>query len=312
MLDFSDVLQRAVELLARMDEFSQSRYRLEGRYHHVLVDEFQDTSRTQWELISLLVKAWGKGSASSLSRRSSSSAIASSRSTGSATPRSPCCRRPAGFIDRLRPGTSARRTIARSFRAVPGLLAFVNDLFAEMAQPRRSLSGRVGRDDFAFDEADRFPDGRDVRPVAAPVLGTRGWRIGGRLRRAVAEPRSAASSTEDMVRDRQTGLARRATPGDIGILFRSRTSHREFERALDRARYPDLRLQRAGLLRRRRDQGSIGADPLPGEPVVRSPRGRVPSLPVHPPVGRRPRRACASCGRRDHATRSARCARRPG
>src|SRR4030095_11203139 len=40
LLDFSDVLQHAVDLLGRMDEFSQSRYRLEGRYHHVLVDEF--------------------------------------------------------------------------------------------------------------------------------------------------------------------------------------------------------------------------------------------------------------------------------
>src|SRR6185295_1818855 len=45
VLDFSDVLQRALALLRQMDEFSQSRFRLESRYHHVLVDEFQDTSR---------------------------------------------------------------------------------------------------------------------------------------------------------------------------------------------------------------------------------------------------------------------------
>ena len=64
VLDFSDVLQKAVELLRKMDEFSQSRFRLESRYHHVLVDEFQDTSRAQWELVSLLVQAWGEASAS--------------------------------------------------------------------------------------------------------------------------------------------------------------------------------------------------------------------------------------------------------
>src|SRR5207244_3994064 len=60
-LDFSGVLERAVDLLKEMDEFARSRYRLESRYHHVLVDEFQDTSRAQWELVSLLIQSWGEG-----------------------------------------------------------------------------------------------------------------------------------------------------------------------------------------------------------------------------------------------------------
>ena len=61
LLDFSDVLERALELLRQMDEFAQSRYKLESRYHHVLVDEFQDTSRAQWDLVSLLIQSWGEG-----------------------------------------------------------------------------------------------------------------------------------------------------------------------------------------------------------------------------------------------------------
>jgi ATP-dependent exoDNAse (exonuclease V) beta subunit len=36
------------------------------------------------------------------------------------------------------------------------------------------------------------------------------------------------------VRDRSTGLRRRATPADVAILFRSRDSHREYEKALER------------------------------------------------------------------------------
>ena len=67
VLDFPDVLLYTLKLLGQMEEFSQSRYRLESRYHHVLVDEFQDTSRAQWELVSLLVRAWGEGAGLALS-----------------------------------------------------------------------------------------------------------------------------------------------------------------------------------------------------------------------------------------------------
>ena len=55
------MLERAVSLLKDMDEFSQSRFRLEARYRHVLVDEFQDTSRAQWALVSHLVRSWSEG-----------------------------------------------------------------------------------------------------------------------------------------------------------------------------------------------------------------------------------------------------------
>src|SRR5205085_2222858 len=62
VLDFPEILARALALLAKMDEFARSRYRLEGRYHHVLVDEFQDTSRAQWTLMALLIQSWAEGS----------------------------------------------------------------------------------------------------------------------------------------------------------------------------------------------------------------------------------------------------------
>ena len=43
--------------------------------------------------------------------------------------------------------------------------------------------------------------------------------------------RLLASGT--VVRDKQTGVPRAATPGDMAVLFRSRDSHREYEAALD-------------------------------------------------------------------------------
>ena len=51
----------SVALLERQEEFARSRLKLQSRYHHVLVDEFQDTSRLQWRLVELLIDAWGEG-----------------------------------------------------------------------------------------------------------------------------------------------------------------------------------------------------------------------------------------------------------
>src|SRR5262249_4386659 len=61
VLDFPGMLPKAVSLLSRQEEFSRSRLKLQSRYHHVLVDEFQDTSRLQWRLIELLIDAWREG-----------------------------------------------------------------------------------------------------------------------------------------------------------------------------------------------------------------------------------------------------------
>ncbi len=227
-VDFSEALHRTLGLLRKMDEFAQSRYRLESRYQHVLVDEFQDTNWTQWRLVASLIESWGEGAGLAHEGPLQPSIfVVGDRKQSIYAFRDAdvrLIRRARRYISSLRPDGRVRRSIARSFRAAPDLLAFTNDLFA-------SIDSSVRRADaFRFTARDRFP-------VEAAAGG------GGRVRLlAAADERQAARMTaaeverllaEGVVRDRQTGLARAARPGDVAILFRSRASHRAIETALE-------------------------------------------------------------------------------
>ena len=236
VLDFPEVLQRTLALLRQMEEFAQSRYRLESRYHHVLVDEFQDTSRAQWELVSLLVRSWGEGAGLAHSgplppsifivgdRKQS---IYSFRDADASI-----LEEAAASLQELRPDRDVRRSISRSFRSVPALLAFVNDVGREIDKaPAR-------RDAFRYGETDQFPIDVDSPVDRSEALGL----VVADTPEDCAEltAREIARLVRDgaTVRDRDTGVHRAIRPGDVGILFRTRESHREFEAALERHGLP--------------------------------------------------------------------------
>jgi ATP-dependent helicase/nuclease subunit A len=87
------------------------------------------------------------------------------------------------------------------------------------------------RDAFRYAEEDQFPvDGN----LGESPLGM----ITGESPEACAEATAAEIArlleSDAVVRDKTTGVARRMTPSDVAILFRSRDSHREFEAALER------------------------------------------------------------------------------
>jgi ATP-dependent helicase/nuclease subunit A len=247
LLDFSGVLERAVKLLKDLDEFAESRLRLESRYRHVLVDEFQDTSRAQWELVRQLVRSWGEGFGASADAIGPSIFIVGDRKQsiyGFRDADVALVDEAAQFIQALRPDGRPRQAISVSFRSAPAILAFVNDVFSEIA--RDSAAER--RDAFRYGASDRFPVDRDV------ALNTDGH--GGMIRDvtdssvgliAAETVRLTADRVADeivrvlsgtTVRDRTTGIPRETRPADIAILFRSRDSHREFEAALDRRGVP--------------------------------------------------------------------------
>lgn len=229
MVDFTDALTKALALLAQMEEFSQSRYRLESRYQHVLVDELQDTSRSQWALVELLVRAWSEGVGVAYDGPAPPSIfVVGDRKQsiyGFRDAEVGVMEDAARLVGRLRQGRDGRRAIVQSFRAVPALQRFVNDVCDE-------IDKRGDRADaFRYDDADRFPVvGDDPRRqpvglVAGPDTGYCARAVASEIRRLLDEGAT--------VRDRDTGVPRAMAPGDVAILFRSRDSHREFERALE-------------------------------------------------------------------------------
>ncbi len=231
-LDFSEVLWRAVQLLGQMDEFSRSRFRLEARYQHVLVDEFQDTSRLQWELVASLVRSWGEGVGVShegplppslflVGDRKQSIYRFRDADVG-------LLDEALAFVRDLAGTAPVRQAISQSFRAHPDLLAFSNDVAEAMVQP-----GAPQAVAFRFGDDDRFPlpeghvTGREAEPrlglVVADDVESSAAGVALEIERLLAE---------GVVHDRGGTAPRRVRPADVAVLFRSRESHREFERAL--------------------------------------------------------------------------------
>jgi len=231
LLDFPDVLLKTILLLRQMEEFSQSRFRLESRYHHVLVDEFQDTSRAQWELVSLLVQAWGEGAGLAHSGALPPSIfIVGDRKQsiyGFRDADVSLLREAGDYIGRLRPGGDVRRSISRSFRSVPPLLSFVNDVCAAVGKLPHRL------DAFAYEEQDRFPVDAGPDHDSAEVLGLLSGDSFESCARITAAEVARLVHDGVLVRDRDTGVRRPVRPGDVAVLFRTRESHREYEQALE-------------------------------------------------------------------------------
>ncbi|UAB76924.1 double-strand break repair helicase AddA [Erythrobacter sp. SCSIO 43205] len=64
-LDFDDLIRRAAELLGQKDASAWIRYKLDRSFDHILIDEAQDTNKSQWDIIDALIDDFFSGDGAS-------------------------------------------------------------------------------------------------------------------------------------------------------------------------------------------------------------------------------------------------------
>ncbi|MEO0830780.1 MAG: UvrD-helicase domain-containing protein, partial [Pseudomonadota bacterium] len=230
VLDFDDLIIRARDLLARPGLADWVLYKLDGGIDHLLVDEAQDTSPRQWDIVRLLTQEFtaGLGTRSDVPRTlfvvgDKKQSIYSFQGAD-----------PEGF-DRMRDhfedrftaldARFASRELLFSFRSAPAILEAVDATFSEGNTDgvgdvkhrafKTTLPGRV--DVWPFFESTKASK---EDPWDAPLD-----RIGEehhtrQLAEAIAD--EIARMTNEEVLWSETGESRRVTEGDVMILFQQR------------------------------------------------------------------------------------------
>ena len=250
-LDFTDLEWHAHRLLADADYATYMQVRLDARYRHILIDEFQDTNPLQWQVLQSWLAAYGTAEEEAAADRPSVFIVGDPKQSiyrfRRAEPRvfdaaRDLLRRDFGAAH-LR--TNVTRRNAAVVTEVLNLAMAGNRLY----QAQRTLSDETGAFVLlplaaAEGEAPRAAGSglRDVLTQPRPERdGETRYREGGSLAREIA--RWVAS-----VRVREPGGERAARHSDVLLLVRRRTHLGEYERALRDAGIPFVSDRRGGLL----------------------------------------------------------------
>ena len=258
-MDFSDVEWRAWQLLTRSDHAEYMQYKLDARYRHILVDEFQDTSPAQWQILRAWLEAAaavGRGPTIFLVGDPKQSIY---RFRGAEARLFRLGKR---FVEDALAGQSV--TIPVSRRCAPTVIEAVNSVFA----------GEPLCEDFETHVAHTvdLPGRVEVLPLARDDEGTASVpaKAGtGGLRDPLTTPRPAVPEAAREAEARQLArrigeivghwvvraeggdgkaVSRKARHGDIMVLVRRRSHLAVYERALRAARIPYLTSRQGGLL----------------------------------------------------------------
>jgi ATP-dependent helicase/nuclease subunit A len=272
-MDFSDLEWQLCRLLQQSEHAETMQYKLDSRYRHVLLDEFQDTNPLQWQIM----RAWFDASVAVDSQ-----------------PTVFVVGDPKQSIYRFRRADARLFGVAREYlkvhfaayelhnnhtrRNAPAVLAAVNAVFADHPEgfvdfeahtaEHTGLPGYVMA--LPLTVADELPSPAP-HPIPSPSgrggingAGGEGLSEELHLRDPLTTPRDEAEEGgrqkeaiqfADLLKTitsewsvMEKGKARRATYGDIMVLVRSRTHLQVYEDALRAKHIPFISSRRGGLL----------------------------------------------------------------
>ncbi|MDA9208069.1 double-strand break repair helicase AddA [Octadecabacter sp.] len=234
-LDFDDLIGKAKALLEDPNVAQWVLFRLDGGVDHVLVDEAQDTSPDQWDIVRLLTQEFSSGQGAHPDRDRTVFVVGDKKQSIYSFQGAD----PEGF-DRMRDHFAAElekvqkplqnTQLQYSFRSSAAILQFVDHVFkGEMTE---GLEQSV--DHFAF--KDDMPGRVDLWPAIDPIKKAeeREWDdpvdLKGDTNHQVVLARTIASNIKRMisddtlpVKDGDTWARRKITPGDILILVQRRS-----------------------------------------------------------------------------------------
>ncbi len=255
VMDFTDVEWQVCRLLSQSDCAEYMQYKLDSRYKHVLLDEFQDTNPVQWQIL----QAWFAASAAVESR-------------------------PTVFVvgDPKQSIYRFRRADARLFgevsawlqqefgahplnqnitrRNAPAVLQAVNNVFESQPDGFVDFETHIAHHTNLPGFVTALPLAVMENSAAIDAPGRSGW-----LRNPLQEARIEQATGDREVEAQQfavgiadimahwsvhdaDGIVRRAEYRDMMVLVRKRTHLRVYESALRTHRIPFLTSRRGGLL----------------------------------------------------------------
>ena len=251
VLDFADLEWRAFELLTESEHAETIQYRLDARYRHILLDEFQDTNPIQWQALT----AWLDAS------------VAADHA-----PTVFMVGDPKQAIYRFRRTDVRLFEIAKDYfvnnfaatvcalnrtrRNAPALVSFINAVFLPEplftsfqahAADHDDLQGAVcvmPKFEAIADDADTSAQDALRNPLTTPRNDDREDRFAAEAQALVAAVRATVGRV--VIKDGE--ISRPARYGDIMVLFRRRAPLPAFEQALRAARIPYAGARPGGLM----------------------------------------------------------------